>query len=373
MKMLKNEKVSSDLTIVFDVDDTICTTRDRDYKNSIPNFKVINKINHLKNNLGYYVILYTSRGMVSCGGNLEKIIEKNKEVLENWLKENNICYDELVFGKPLGDMYVDDKCMNVDDFIKSEFCQLKGGGSNKPLDRIGYLVKKDLGSKEEFEKLINWVEDNGGLCLYPKIVSKLYYSVYIEYLKGRNLAQGLCIADLSKILNIILTFKENKRDKFDMSSHISILLKNKGYDKDIDVRINDCIKELDFIEDIMNDNASYCHGDMILSNVMKVFSNDLYFIDPQYNRESSSYLLDLAKLRMSLCGYENVFGLGNIPKQELKKMLEFFDYYVEKVFKIKRVVQTLQAMYILRLTRYKKAEDCKKIIEMHDEVFNDGK
>jgi len=35
---------------------------------------------------------------------------------EKWLKDNRVCYDELIFGKPAADVYVDDKAVLPEDF-----------------------------------------------------------------------------------------------------------------------------------------------------------------------------------------------------------------------------------------------------------------
>ena len=130
------------ISFVFEIDDTICNTINRDYENAMPYCDVIAKINKLHEE-GAKIKLYTSRGMVSCNGDLEKIIAKNKDVLERWLKKNNVQYDELIFGKPLGDMYIDDKAMNVREFLSQEFCSLSGH-SGYSVTRIGNIVKKEM-------------------------------------------------------------------------------------------------------------------------------------------------------------------------------------------------------------------------------------
>ena len=74
--------------LVFDADKLKeLATNNREYKNSVPDAEVIEKINKLYD-LGNKVVLYTSRGMVSCDGDIEKAIEKNESILKEWLKEN---------------------------------------------------------------------------------------------------------------------------------------------------------------------------------------------------------------------------------------------------------------------------------------------
>ena len=102
-------------TIVIDIDDTILFTSNRDFENSTPNQKVIDKINELYNK-GWRIVFYTARGDKSCN-TLEEKINKYDELTRNWLKKNNVCYSDVVFGKPNADFYVDDKNMLIDDFL----------------------------------------------------------------------------------------------------------------------------------------------------------------------------------------------------------------------------------------------------------------
>lgn len=102
-------------TFVIDIDDTICSTKNRNFENSIPNTKVINKINELYDK-GWKIILYTARGAKSCK-TIEERIKKYKDITQNWLEKNNVKYTELLFGKMNADYYVDDKNMSIEEFI----------------------------------------------------------------------------------------------------------------------------------------------------------------------------------------------------------------------------------------------------------------
>lgn len=105
-------------TIVIDVDDTILTTINRDYVNSIPHEDIIQVINNLYDK-GWNVILYTARGQLSMKGDLKKIEKKVRPILEDWLKRNEVKYTELLMGKPYANTYyVDDKALRPDEFVE---------------------------------------------------------------------------------------------------------------------------------------------------------------------------------------------------------------------------------------------------------------
>lgn len=98
------------MNIFVDIDETICFYEGVDrlgYKNAIPNFKNINKINKLydkENKITYW----TSRGMVS------KIdyYDLTKEQLISW----ECKYHDLIVGeKPNYDLLICDKTMRIEE------------------------------------------------------------------------------------------------------------------------------------------------------------------------------------------------------------------------------------------------------------------
>jgi len=111
-------------SIVIDIDDTICHTNHNykdakhKYGNALPNKKVIHGMRTLHNQ-GYYIILLTARRMLTFDGDIQKIIDDVGDITTEWLDEHDVPYDELQWGKPYSSTYyVDDKAMNLEEFIK---------------------------------------------------------------------------------------------------------------------------------------------------------------------------------------------------------------------------------------------------------------
>lgn len=344
------KKIFNGISFVFDIDDTICNNKNRDYANAEPIKEVIDKINYLYDN-GATIKLYTSRGMVSCNGDLEKIIAKNKDILEKWLKKNKIKYNELIFGKPLGDLYVDDKAMNVSDFKNQEFCELSGHSGYKVI-RIGNIIKKEM-SEDNYIKLNNWYEDSKGVANSPKRISNLYSTMYIEYIDGVTASKCLSKKILNKMIDQILKFKDVKINSFDKSILINKTNAHKSKDKEWNNIVSDCIKLIDTID--FDKYASLSHQDFTLGNTI-VKDNELYLIDSLYERKASSYLLDFAKLKMSLDGYEEKFCNG---KHIDKKYSKYLSKKLKKLGIYKDVL-ILEYMYVIRLYNY---HDNKKLVK----------
>lgn len=357
------------LRIVVDVDNVICRNwRRKPYDKAEPICKAIEKINYLKE-AGHHICLFTSRGMASNNNDPQKAEERNRKTLEEWLEKNGVKYDELVFGKPLADLYIDDRAVNDIEFIEQDLCELHGGGSNRPIYRLCNSVKKDLG--DDKNNFIDWIEDNKGYCNYPRVSSFFYDSVFMEYIDGENLCDCANREDIIKVMQIILEFSKIKYADFDLRRHKEIIEKNRSGQSEWDSIIDLCEKTIDRNIERLKANASFSHGDTILSNIIKK-EGEYYFIDARYDRKCSSYLFDLAKLRNSLSDYEYLFG---ISKKRNSYYLEEFDNELKKR-EILDLVIILQLMYIVRLYRYKNNNEKEKVkrmandlISTHREVF----
>ena len=98
------------MIIYIDVDETICNTPDnRDYAQSTPIQANIEKANHYYDQ-GHTIIYWTARGSGSGKDWRETTICQ--------LKDWGVNYHELKFGKPVYDLFIDDKAMNTNDWLK---------------------------------------------------------------------------------------------------------------------------------------------------------------------------------------------------------------------------------------------------------------
>jgi capsule biosynthesis phosphatase len=110
-------------TLVIDIDHTICTPNDaatntfEKYGNATPIPEMIESIRKAREK-GYRIVLFTARRMATHDGDINKVIEDVGELTINWLKEHDVPYDELMFGKPNAVYYVDDKALRPDEFVK---------------------------------------------------------------------------------------------------------------------------------------------------------------------------------------------------------------------------------------------------------------
>tara|TARA_B100001287_G_C22624006_1_gene501564 strand:- start:15 stop:560 length:546 start_codon:yes stop_codon:yes gene_type:complete len=93
---------------VIDIDNTICKSRTSNYIDSIPHYDIINSFNKLYEH-GHELHYWTARGSVSGKDWSDFTLRQMKM----W----GVKYSTLNIGKLHYDIWVDDKAINIDDWI----------------------------------------------------------------------------------------------------------------------------------------------------------------------------------------------------------------------------------------------------------------
>lgn len=60
---------------------------------------------------GHTVIIHTARHMKTCQGNVGLAVARIGTITLEWLARHGIEYDEIYFGKPWADVYIDDNAL----------------------------------------------------------------------------------------------------------------------------------------------------------------------------------------------------------------------------------------------------------------------
>ena len=105
------------MRICIDMDGTICKTRrtNQSYSDVEPMEGVREALKELKRQ-GHYIIICTARHMKTCDNNVGKVVARQGKTFLSWLDKYETGYDEIWFGKPYADVYIDD---NVIPFRKN--------------------------------------------------------------------------------------------------------------------------------------------------------------------------------------------------------------------------------------------------------------
>ena len=96
------------MIVYIDIDETICNSpKDRDYSLAEPIVENIEKANKLYDS-GNTIVYWTARG---TGSGIDW-----REVTEKQFSDWGVKYHDLKFGKPIYDLFIDDKNMNTEDW-----------------------------------------------------------------------------------------------------------------------------------------------------------------------------------------------------------------------------------------------------------------
>lgn len=116
------------MRICVDLDGVICQLRaeGQTYRDVAPIEGAVDKLRALRA-AGHIVIIHTARHMRTCDGNVGKVLARIGPMTLEWLARHGVEYDEIYFGKPWADVYIDDNALRF-----SSWAEITADGSSLP-------------------------------------------------------------------------------------------------------------------------------------------------------------------------------------------------------------------------------------------------
>ncbi len=117
------------MRICIDLDGVVCQLRraDQSYADLEPVEGAPEALRSLRA-AGHVVILLTARHMKTTGGNPGLALARQGKVTLDWLDRHGVEFDEIHFGKPHADVYIDDNALRF-----TGWADIAPDGSNLPL------------------------------------------------------------------------------------------------------------------------------------------------------------------------------------------------------------------------------------------------
>lgn len=310
------------MRLVFDLDDTICRAQNRDYPNAAAITSVVENIRACREVFpGVEVVIHTSRGMASCGGDVAKADKKNRATIEQWLAKHDLHVDEIIFGKPLGDIYIDDKAMSAEDFGCAKL-ETFHGFSGARISRIGDIVIKEADNVVEQQ---HWYEEaerhyaDKGYINVPKVYGVTLGKMYLQYAPGEMCSRIVDknIGLIDAMLNVVAE-EQPIAGENDLNAYADYIGSRAEY---VGLETSLCDK-LRVCEPLRK--RTFCHGDYSLLNMIY---NDgrVTLIDPSPKPFMSTWLMDAGKLLASIiCLDEALEGIrhGDGLKRRFERYFE---------------------------------------------------
>lgn len=100
------------MRIAIDLDGTICPIKGahQSYADLEPLPGAVARLAEFRAR-GHYIVIITARNMATCESNVGKVLKNIGKITLNWLEQWNIEYDEIYFGKPNAEVYIDDRAI----------------------------------------------------------------------------------------------------------------------------------------------------------------------------------------------------------------------------------------------------------------------
>jgi capsule biosynthesis phosphatase len=335
------------LRICFDIDNTLVSEPKipADYSSVEPISRNIEFLRYLKSQ-GHTIILQTARRMKTHSGNVGRLVADIGRVTFETLDRFEIPFDEIYFGKPYADFYIDDK--GIDAYGDLE--RLTGVYKNEMIARShndiatsGASIVKSS-TKESIKGELYWylhapeaVKD-----FLPRLLNHTTKgsttSLEIERIDGPTLSKMLVSGTLqashvNTLIDVLKSIHDSKIEnlEIDICQNYTKKLEQRYFafgdfrSEETDKIYNQIHEFLKWYEKSNIPVRSNIHGDPVFTNVIIDKNNRIRVIDMRGIQGDTLTLTgdrnyDFAKVYQSLVGYDFVIRKLQIDENRLKKL-----------------------------------------------------
>ena len=331
------------MRICFDLDNTLVTypTTPMDYKTVKPIPSMINLLQQMKRD-GHTIIIYTARRMETHSGNVGKVVRDIGKITLDTLDSFSIPYDEIIFGKPIADMYIDDRAINPyrNDIQCMGYLYQK---HERPMNVLPNNKFNDIrldknriiktGPKHILEGEVFYYENLPFVDTFPLFYEIKHVNqsveIHMEYIKSisfyslyqSELLNPTHIDLLFESLDILHYTLQQKKHMLPTREQVIANYINKltsRFENKDDYPFEDADyyqqKCLSLIKTYTNGPimiAPYIHGDLWFSNILLTFDHKIKWIDMKGKVDSllttgGDIMYDYGKIYQSVLGYDTV-------------------------------------------------------------------
>jgi capsule biosynthesis phosphatase len=357
---LNNSERIKKQRICFDLDNTLVTypkIKD-DYSSVEPILKNIKFLKYLKS-FGHTIIIYTARRMKTHSGNVGKLLCDIGKITFDTLEKFDIPFDEIYFGKPYADIYIDDLALNCHDNMEKELGYYMDNINPRDFNQIEknlieiYTKKShDLsGEIYYYQNIPHQIKDLFPILLDYDVNNKWYkmekvQGITVSYLYLNELLNKNTLIHIMNSIKRIHSIEiEIINNELNIYENYSNKLKNRYNSYDYS-RFKNYKETFEYLYESLinyekNNEGKYSviHGDTVMTNIIINNFGKIKFIDMRGKLGNKltiygDYLYDWAKLYQSLIGYDKILLDKNINEAYEKKMIETFETYFIELYSL---------------------------------------
>jgi capsule biosynthesis phosphatase len=354
----KNKNNSEPLRVCFDFDNTLVSypTIPGNYYSVEP---IQRNINFLKllHSLGHTIIIYTARRMKTHGGNVGRVIADISRVTLDTLDKFDIPYDEIYFGKPYANFYIDDLAVNPSISMNQAIGVYDTEITPRTFNKVDYNEDKVIKTTSNPGE-IYWYQNipKHREHLFPKVYNITDNQITMENIEGVSLSYLYTnkLLKVEQLINLIEQLKELHNHQIKIKEYPKVYadylqkLRDR-YNNNLDlynkyIHAESIFKKLDNLLFHYDEAVfSVIHGDPVFTNILQT-EQGLKFIDMKGKIDNELTIIgdthyDLAKVYQSILGYDfilNDIELDNVYINEFKK--EFEGLFEEKGLRIIKII-----------------------------------
>lgn len=367
------KKAEKPMRLCFDLDNTLVSFPkvSNDYSSVEPIQENIDYLNYLKQR-GHTIIIYTARRMKTHNGNVGKILNDVGMVTFQVLEQFNIQYDEIYFGKPYADVYIDDLAINCFDNIEKKLGIYQEEIKPRDFNQLSPTSRKSIIKKSEnlageiyyyqhlptelqsyFPKLHDYDMDNKWYEM-EKLEGVTLSILYVNELLTRPLllsilesVQTIHQLDIPKSqtereVNIYANYSQKLQRRYENYDYGDLPGSQEIYSK---------LKEfLDSYESTSSGKKTLIHGDPVFSNIIIGNDSDIKFFDMRGVLGNTltmcgDHNYDWAKIYQSLLGYDAILLNREISASYQQDLIQCFEAFYIKHFGEKQMEYVKQIAY----------------------------
>lgn len=354
------------MRICFDLDNTLVTypVICGDYRTVRPIPKMIELLQNMKKE-GHTIIIHTARRMTTHGYNVGAVIRDIGRITLDTLDAFDIPYDELLFGKPIADMYIDDRAINP--YRNDMQCmgylyhQLERPTNALPTNRYnkirienGIVIKTgpvDIMEGERyyythlhpslvsyFPKLLHHIQNDEKMELHLEHIHHIPFSTLYqsELLTESHLT---LIFEFMNILHHTPSSEPMPTSEQIRANYIDKLKRRFVSDdypfENAESYQTECLQRLENYLSKPLHTVAYLHGDLWFSNMLLTYHRELKLVDMK-GRVDTIYttggdkLYDYGKLYQSLLGYDCILYGTSVSSAYAERLRRCADVFFHK-------------------------------------------
>ena len=341
----QNKDKASELRVCFDLDNTLVTHPiiPGDYSSVLPIQRNIDYLKLLKS-LGHTIIIYTARRMKTHKGNIGAILADVGRVTFDSLDKFDIPYDEIYFGKPYANFYIDDLAVNANSSLDKAIGIYNTNTPPRSFNRVEYngnIVIKTTSNDGE----IYWYQNIPSSIkkYFPKVLNIVDNKITLENINGVSYSylytnKSLTEDDITELISTITDISTSEQpSEIDIYANYSKKLLSR-YNNNLEIYNKYPLSKYIF-ENINNKLIEYeinkegyltiIHGDPVFTNIFKT-EKGIRFIDMRGKVGDELTIFgdayyDLAKIYQSLIGYDYILNNIEIDVLYTQKLIKHFE------------------------------------------------